>query len=179
MSHPAQMEYVTKVKAKFPDYFGQRRVLEVGSLNINGTVRDFFTDCDYVGVDLEHGLGVDMVEQGQELDFEDRDFDVSISAECFEHNPFWLETFLNMRRMTAGLVIVTCATVGRAEHGTHGHEPSSSPFTVDRWDYYQNLTEQDFHDAIDLDELFVAYEFTTNDFTHDLYFWGLVSEENL
>jgi len=27
-------------------------------------------------------------------------FDCTISVECFEHNPFWLETFVNMLRMT-------------------------------------------------------------------------------
>lgn len=177
MSHTAQMDFVARVKARFPEFFTHRRVLEVGSLNINGTVRDHFTDCDYVGVDLDNGPGVDVVGEGQELNYPTGLFDVSISAECFEHNPHWVETFNNMHRMTDGLVIVTCATTGRPEHGTTACEPSSSPLTVDRWDYYENLTEQDFRDCFDLDAMFTEYEFTTNDFFNDLYFWGLVSEE--
>ena len=43
-------------------------------------------------------------------------FDVVISCECFEHNPYWRETFLNMTRVLrpGGLFVLTCATTGRA-----------------------------------------------------------------
>lgn len=27
-------------------------------------------------------------------------YDITISCNCFEHNPYWRETFLNMHRMT-------------------------------------------------------------------------------
>lgn len=178
MAHPEQREFFASVTARFPSYFTGRRVLEVGSLNINGTVRDFFTDCDYTGVDLEPGPGVDVVGEGQALDYPDESFDVVVSAECFEHNPYWLQTFVNMRRMCSGLVVFTCATEGRGEHGTTRTDPASSPFTVGRWDYYRNLTADDFHADLNLDALFAAYEFSTNDLSHDLYFWGLVHEES-
>jgi len=41
MSHPAEMEFVQSIKDKFPNNFTGKNVLEIGSLNINGTVRDF------------------------------------------------------------------------------------------------------------------------------------------
>ena len=44
-------------------------------------------------------------------------------------------------------------------------------------EYYRNLTADDFRDALDLDALFSDYHFSTNDRSHDLYFWGLVQEE--
>lgn len=153
--------------------FAGVKVLEVGSLDINGSVRDFFTDCDYIGVDLDEGPGVDVVAQGQDLDYPDRSFDTVVSAECFEHNPYWLETFINMHRMADVLVIFTCATTGRHEHGTTKTSPSDSPFTLD-WDYYRNLTEDDFADNLDLNSMFQRHSFSVNPYSHDLYFWGLV-----
>lgn len=173
MAHPEQREFFLSVRERFPEYFNWRWVLEVGSLNINGTVRDFFTNCEYTGVDVGAGPGVDVVAQGQDLTYAAGAFDVCISAECFEHNPYWKETFLNMVRMSSGLVTFSCATTGRAEHGTRRSEPGSSPLTAD-WDYYQNLNAEDFEYAIDLRNLFSEYEFSVNNVSHDLYFWGIV-----
>ena len=173
MSHPEQREFVVGLVERFPEAFNECRVLEIGSLNINGTVRDFFTDCFHLGVDLATGPGVDVIAEGQHLDYPDGDFTTTISAECFEHNPYWVETFANMHRMSSYLVVVTCATTGRPEHGTTRSEPTSSPFTTERWDYYRNLTEEDFRAAFNLDEMFTEYEFSTNDESNDLYFWGV------
>lgn len=172
MSHPQQLAFVASVEAKFPECFTGCRVLEVGSLNINGTVRDHFTDCFYVGVDLAQGPGVDVISPGQDLEYPDGDFTTVISTECFEHNPQWAETFTNMHRMAASLVVFTCATTGRAEHGTARSDTYSSPFTAHD-NYYRNLTEQDFREAFDLDAMFSVYEFSTNGETCDLYFWGV------
>lgn len=175
MAHQQQREFMNMLFTTMPHKFIEQRVLEIGSLNINGTVRDFFIDCDYIGCDLAEGPGVDVVAEGQELTYPDRDFDVVISAECFEHNPFWRETFKNMTRMSRDLVIFTCATTGRAEHGTRRTTPTDSPFTLD-WDYYQNLTEDDFRRTFDLDSMFSTYEFRTNNTSHDLYFYGTIKE---
>jgi SAM-dependent methyltransferase len=174
MSHPAQNEYIRYVKSKFPDYFHKKQVLEVGSLNINGTVRDFFDNCDYVGLDVAEGKGVDVVCEGQKFDAPNESFDVSISCECFEHNPEWVATFRNMYRIvrTGGLVIMTCATTGRAEHGTTRTTPQDSPLTVGLgWDYYQNLTEEDFRKHFDIDSMFKEFEFLSQN--TDLYFYGV------
>lgn len=173
MAHPEQREFFESVRLRFPHMFAGVKVLDVGSLNINGTVKDFFTNCEYIGVDLEEGPGVDLVGQGQELKFPDRHFSTVVSAECFEHNPYWVETFINMHRMCDGLVVVTCATEGRPEHGTSRTTPQDSPFTVD-WNYYQNLTEEDFERNFYLDAMFVRHNFSVNPNSHDLYFWGLV-----
>ena len=175
MAHNEQRDYLTALRARFPEFFTGVAVLEVGSLDINGTVRDFFTDCTYIGVDIAAGLGVDVVALGQELNYANDRFDVAISAECFEHNPAVLETFVNMCRMASLAVIFTCATTGREEHGTARSHPGSSPLTVGAgWDYYRNLTAADFEDKLPLGDMFTEYEFSTNETSHDLYFWGLV-----
>jgi len=173
MAHPEQREFFTAVQTMHPEYFVGADVLEIGSLNINGTVRDFFTACNYVGVDVASGPGVDVVAFGENLKYPDRAFHTVVSAECFEHNPEWRATFVNMARMSSGLVAFTCATTGRAEHGTRRSSPDSSPLTLD-WDYYQNLTAEDFKFSIDMHALFDTFIFSTNPQSHDLYFWGIV-----
>ncbi len=174
MAHLEQRRFFEQVKTDHPQFFQGVDVLEVGSLDINGSLRDLFKDCNYLGVDVAAGRGVDLVAFGQNLDFPDRHFDVCLSAECFEHNPEWVATFTNMARMSSGLVLMSCATTGREEHGTSRCHPGSSPLTVRLWDYYRNLTEQDFTEQLDMDSMFGEWAFSTNEVSHDLYFIGLV-----
>jgi SAM-dependent methyltransferase len=195
MSHSTQQDFISYTKNKFPNYFINSKVLEVGSLDINGSMRSFFSECDYLGIDIGEGQGVDLVVQGQEYDAPDESYDVCASGECFEHNPYWAETFSNMVRMckSGGLVLFTCATTGRKEHGTSRTDSGSSPLTVGiGWEYYKNLTEQDFRESFEesFDEIFSEYEFhSTEDYDNptdfikhmrtyinpceDLYFWGI------
>lgn len=169
MSHQAQLDFVASLKQKFPDYFIRKQVLEVGSLNINGSIRPFFEQCLYVGVDIGEGRDVDLVARGENLAYLDESFDVVASCECFEHNPKWVATLNNMIRMCGGLVFFSCATTGRPEHGTRRTTPADAPFCND---YYRNLTEEDVRQAVDL-SVFKDYQFISNDTVHDLYFWGI------
>ena len=172
MSDQSQLNFVLGLKNRYPEYFTGTKVLEVGSLDINGSIRQFFDALQYIGVDLGEGKGVDLVCKGEELDFPDNFFDVVASCECFEHNPEWVKTFDNMVRMCSGLVIMTCATTGRPEHGTRRTSPSDAPFCGD---YYRNLTEQDIRDNCDLSK-FAVYEFSTIANPADLYFWGICKQ---
>jgi SAM-dependent methyltransferase len=176
MAHPEQFEFFASVRQHLPEHFSGARVLEVGALNISGTVRDLFTQCDYTGVDLAAGPGIDLACPGQMLAFPSGHFDTVISAECFEHNPYWRETFANMLRMCrpGGLVIVSCATLGRKEHGTTRSAPQASPLTVEaRWDYYRNLDARDLARAAHLPGWLSQWKCWTNHISHDLYFVGL------
>lgn len=181
MAHPEQQNFIQKVFCMFPDYFTGTSVFEAGSLNINGSFRFFFKKSKrYIGVDLSPGKGVDVVCEAQNYNDPDNSFDVCVSGECFEHNPFWQETFTNMHRLCKpnGLIIMTCATEGRPEHGTSKTDVGSSPFTVEKgWEYYKNLTEEDFKSNFSLDKMFNSYNFEVNNSSHDLYFWGLKQNE--
>lgn len=172
MAHIQQRDFFNSVKKIFPKYFKDVSVLEVGSLNINGTVRDFYKSYKYIGIDLSEGEGVDLVMSGESIDFPDNSFDVAVSAECFEHNPYWIETFANMHRVASQFVLFTCASDGRPEHGTTRTTPDDSPFTL-QWDYYKNLNENDFNTNFKLDEMFSKYKFSYNNQSCDLYFWGV------
>lgn len=172
MSHPDQMNFVASVAKMYPAHFFNSHVVEVGSLNINGSVRQFFSQPTfYVGCDLGPGPGVDIICPGHKLPFHDETFDVAISCECFEHDKNWQLTLQRMIDLVKpmGLVIFTCATTGRPEHGTTKSNPFDAPFTND---YYKNLTESDFLGSFDLKKCFYRHEFGVNEGSHDLYFWG-------
>lgn len=176
MAHYQQLEFVQKTKDNFPEFFRDKRVLEIGSWDTNGTVRKLFEGGTYLGVDVSPGPGVDLVRLGNELDEPSESFDVVISCECFEHNPYWLETLTNMIRMlkTDGLCLITCATTGRIEHGTPRSNPLDSLANIENvYHYYRNLEESDFQKKIDLRRHFKGYFFVNNIYHCDLFFVGL------
>ena len=177
MAHKQQQDFIASIKHKFPEFFKSQQVLEIGSLNINGSVRVFFENCNYIGVDVGSGPDVDVIAQGQDLTYDDGMFDVVISTEVFEHTPHWREIFLNMSRMTrpAGLVIFTCASTGRREHGTRRTTPHDAPLL--QTDYYKNLTRDDFLSCCDIDHMFETHDFAYNDQSHDLYFYGIRKQQ--
>jgi hypothetical protein len=170
MAHRQQRTWFSKIKTAHPEWFDGVQVLEVGSLNINGTVRDFYNATRYVGVDIGPGPGVDVVSGGEKLDYPDNSFDIAVSAECFEHNPEWVATFANMHRMANTAVLITCASDGRPEHGTSRTDRGSSPHTGD---YYRNLNQQDFEQEFDLNKMFSEHVFEYNPESQDLYFYGV------
>jgi hypothetical protein len=174
MSHTEQREFVNNIKVRFPEHFWSKRVLEVGSYNINGTVRTFFEECQYIGIDICSGPGVDIVCSGH--DFSDKEgFDTVITCEMMEHNLMWKETLINMVQLlrSHGLFILTCGTTGRGVHGTASVTPVNSPSSAQYGDYYGNLTEQDIRSVIDIEGTFKSFGFETNTVTCDLYMWGI------
>jgi SAM-dependent methyltransferase len=179
MAHPEQRDFLLSLKRKFPSFFREKKVLDIGSLNINGTARDFFDNSVYTGIDIGLGSGVDVIARGESFDVPDDSFDVVLSCECFEHNPAWRETFINMTRLCKpqGLLFFTCATNGRSEHGTSEQSPSSSPLTIsEKSNYYKNLNEMDFSSWINLDDYFSEYQFSVNRESQDLYFYGIIQK---
>jgi SAM-dependent methyltransferase len=176
MAHPDQLQFVGFVARFLPGHFTRARALEIGSLDINGSVRTFFPDpARYVGIDVAAGPGVDRVCLGHEFHDEEGGWDAVLSCESFEHNPHYRETFANMIRLArpGALVLFTCAAPGRPEHGTSRTSPEASPLTVAQgWDYYRNLSRSDFSQP-EIDAAFDRYAFFRNLRTADLYFAGL------
>jgi SAM-dependent methyltransferase len=178
MAHQQQIEFCSSIKAKFPQFFSNKLVLDVGSLDINGNNAYLFDDCLYLGVDVATGRNVDICTKAHELGLPDASIDVIISTECFEHDQYYELTLNNIVRMLkpGGLFLFTCATTLRAEHGTKQTTPMDAPLlqNLGEWsDYYKNLEEGNVREVIDLDTVFQAFEFSVNDENHDLYFWGI------
>ena len=71
---------------------GPMRVVDLGAMNVNGSYRELLpAGCDYVGVDLEPGPGVDVVlADVYSLPFEDGSADLVLTGQMLEHcGQFW------------------------------------------------------------------------------------------
>jgi SAM-dependent methyltransferase len=178
MAHIQQFQFFEVLSRLYPRYFNGGCVAEIGSLDINGSIRQFFQSDEYIGYDLQLGNGVDRAEQGQLISSPTGYFDAAISAECFEHNPYWVETFSNMLRITkaSGAVIFSCASTGRQEHGTSRTSTADSPLTSSiGWNYYKNLDANDFIETFNMAGWFDGFHFLFCPQTYDLYFFGIRS----
>jgi len=163
-----------------------KKVLDIGSYDLNGTNEYLFEECEFTGLDIEEGPGVDIVCEAQKYDAPDESYDVIISSECFEHNPYYKETIQNAIRMLkcGGFFLFACATTGRPVHGLGSQQEemlrNDPTWTVmpsakhDDWEteYYKNLTEDDIREILDIDDVFSSYEFSVHEEHCDLYFWG-------
>ena len=96
-----------------------KRVLEVGSLDVNGSVRgDIMAlgPTEYVGVDLQPGRGVDVICDAGDLvaRFGENAFDVVVSTELLEHARDWRRIVSNIKRVTKpdGVMIVSTRSYG-------------------------------------------------------------------
>lgn len=178
MAHIQQIDFCKSVKISFPDFFKNKKVLDAGSLDVNGNNRFLFEDCDYCGIDVGIGLNVNIVSKIHEFYALDETYDIIISTECFEHDMYYPDSLKNIVRIlkSGGMFLFTCATTGRAEHGTNSTTPVDSPLLAaygDWSDYYKNLTEEDIRQCLDIESIFSEFEFQVNEEAHDLYFWGI------
>lgn len=116
-------------------------IVEIGSRNINGTVRDLFPGAEYVGVDIEDGKGVDVVADAKDW-APPYAPDVVLCLEVFEHTPLWEDIIDAVAGYINGVLIVTCAAQGRKPHSAvDGGELRDGEF-------YRNLTIGELKDAM-------------------------------
>lgn len=111
------MEFVTGVVDRH-GLADAAEVLELGSLNVNGSVRDLFHGDHYVGLDWKEGKGVDIVASGWDIPAYDAEFDVVISTSALEHDPQFWRTLGQVRRVLrpGGYFILTTVSWGFFEH---------------------------------------------------------------
>ena len=173
MSHPEMMRFVESVKDKYPEFFEFCEVLEIGSRNVNGSVRQFFESCRYTGIDCEDGKDVDVVTLAHNFRPHDRShrFDTVISCEAFEHDPFLKKTLavcVGSLLRKGGLFVGTWASPNRSEHGTVKSTPQEI-FGPDP-EYYRGVSAENFRKIASryLDPL----EVTEERDSLDVYAWG-------
>jgi ubiquinone/menaquinone biosynthesis C-methylase UbiE len=177
--HNEARHFTEFVKKILEEYFTGKKVLDVGSGDINGNNRFLFTDCSYDGNDVIQASNVTIVSKTKDLPFDNEIFDTIISTECFEHDPEYKESFLTIYRMLKadGLFCFTCASTGRPEHGTRRTSSGDSYGTIGKienmQDYYKNLTTKDLNEVLPLNDLFSVWDTYYNSHTKDLYFVGI------
>jgi len=104
--------------------FKGKRILEVGSKYVNGSVRPliekFASPKEYIGIDIESGKYVDLVLPAEKLCiyFGEENFDVVISTELLEHVRDWRIVIENMKSVlkTNGYIYITTRSVGFPFH---------------------------------------------------------------
>lgn len=125
-----------------------RRVVEIGSKNINGSLRSLFASLPYIGVDVRAGRDVDVVASGT-------DFvppwapDTVLCAEVLEHvdDPTGHDICQNILRMLAprGVALLSMACDPRAPHSAvNGHD-----LLAEDAEFYRNVTTDLLRDWLD------------------------------
>lgn len=97
---------------------GPVAVLDLGGRDINGTPRALFPGATlYRTVDIAPGPAVDIVADAATW-VPDREYDVAVSTECFEHTGSWPRIVLTALAALrpGGLFIATMAGPGRGVH---------------------------------------------------------------
>jgi hypothetical protein len=98
------------------------RVLDVGSLNVNGTTRDICVGKfkEYIGLDMRAGIGVDVVLDAKDIleKYGRESFHVIICVNTLEHVYNWGLAIYNMTMalQRGGIFIVTVPTIGFQRH---------------------------------------------------------------
>lgn len=112
---------------------GTVRVLDIGSQAHDGqrSYAGIFRrpDVEYVGLDLSHGSNVDVVPRNKFVwtELEAESFDLCVSGQTFEHNPFFWVTFAEIARVLK--------PGGRAMIVAPGRGPVHR-YPVDCWRFY-------------------------------------------
>ena len=101
MCHVSILEFF--IKSMEAEEFNKKRILEVDSKYVNGSVRPliekFFSPEEYIGVDIESGKFVDLILPAEKLlwYFGSETFDVVIATELLEHIMDWRLVINNMK----------------------------------------------------------------------------------
>lgn len=100
-----------------------KSVLEVGSRDVNGTLRPHVTSlrpARYVGLDMVEGPGVDEIGLAEELEqrYGSESFDLVLSTEMLEHVLDWHTVVLNLKRVVqrGGHLLITTRSKGFPYH---------------------------------------------------------------
>lgn len=164
------------LKQRFPQYFKDCRVVDFGSLNVNGELKHFFNNCDYTGVDVVAGDNVDCVSLTHEFEVADPLFDTVVSSDMLEHDPHYIKSLQKMVQLVrpGGFLAVTCKAGDFPAHGLS--DDKNAPLASSKLfnDYYRNVNMDDVHKAVSL-----AYTFSKYDMTYkggSLLLWGIKKE---
>ena len=100
------------------------RVLEIGSRDVNGSIRNLFPGTEYVGIDCVAGKAVDEVIDAKDYTAPEP-FDVAITMEAMEHCPApgVIIDCAARNLKPGGILMATLAAPDRVPHGIDGERP--------------------------------------------------------
>lgn len=126
-------------------------VIEIGSRNINGTVRPLFPNARWTGLDLHPGPDVDVVCDMRDYMPPDS-VDLVVCCEVLEHAEPWRQMISQAQAWLkpGGRMIITCAGPGRLPH-SHIDGCQLRP-----GEYYGNITVGELREAMEAEGLHVV-----------------------
>jgi SAM-dependent methyltransferase len=132
--HPSVLAWVESTLTA--EDVAARRILEVGSCDVNGSVRPYLESlgpAEYLGVDAGPGPRVDRVVDCEELAAAVGvgDWDIVVSTEMLEHVRDWRECLIQLAMTVApgGKLLITTRSPGFPYH----------PFPEDHWRYTRDF----------------------------------------
>lgn len=125
MCHMSIIEWFIEEVSKNSEQFKNKRILEVGSRDVNGSVRPliekFCFPQEYMGIDIESGKYVDIILPAEQLVsyFGESSFDIVISTELLEHVKNWRIVINNIKDVLKpkGLIFISTRSYGFPYHG--------------------------------------------------------------
>lgn len=117
--HANTRTWLQELKNQYTEYFTGAKVLELGSLDVNGSARDFFHDSvKYIGIDVTAGDGVDIVVHAKNTLFWPEFFDTLVCLSMLEHDPSYIDSLMNNFQWVrkGGLLILSWGAEGNLPH---------------------------------------------------------------
>jgi SAM-dependent methyltransferase len=151
--HEGARAFIAQQASRYAPY---ERVLEIGSRNVNGSVREYFQAGVYLGIDLLAGDGVDIVADAAKWQ-PNGQFDAIVCCETFEHTPEWPTIVRNISLWLrpGGIALLTMASTGRAPHSGVDGGP------VRPGEFYQNVEPEELAAVCDGFNLNVTLDTST------------------
>lgn len=151
--HPTVLEFTEQVVRQYNLNAPETRVLIVGSLDVNGSVRPYFDRTKIVGIDLFEGEGVDHVVDAHHLlepesleKIFDRnyvvEFDVVVCTEMLEHDDeFWTTLYnISVLLRRGGYFILTARGARPGVEGVrHGESMWEHAYPDDYYRFMPNV----------------------------------------
>src|SRR3990167_1661853 len=125
----SEQKWVNEIWEQFPSKFKDVDVLDVGSANLNGTYKPFFSQkgcSSYTGIDVLPFNNVDVVGPVHEYN-PGKQYDIVFSASQLEHDMYWKKSLMKFIELTKpGGMIIISAWAKLDHHGTKNDQPLTS-----------------------------------------------------
>lgn len=179
MVRPGPVIYLRTLKDRWPHFFRNVTVLEIGSLTTTVDIQEIFEESWHMQIDADLGKDVKIVQKCHEPPRTDASFDIVISTNRLATNTHCRKIINNGIRLLrpGGLFVLLYAGSEKPEHVNASPEPSSTAIPKEaesRPGHDKHLNAADIQTAIDIDSEFLDHEFQVNSNVHDVYFAGIL-----
>lgn len=133
--HGNNKRFFTELKERYPEAFSGR-ILEVGSFDLNLTLRQMMPEATWLGIDklthIDYGVplvhdsdGVDICCDVLDYELEPESFDVFICASVFEHTPEWRQIIRHCAAAVkpGGYLAISFGAEGNVSHAPDPWKP--------------------------------------------------------